>query len=120
MNVRKPYLQNFELYERLAANAESKEINARKNSAWKKAKGNGKAMWKLIDWKGNADLKKEVLIQESDITPYFKNIFQSENTRDHPKVESVKERLNAYTNLVIQDPPSPNSGRPWYHSSCPL
>ena len=30
------------------------------------------------------------------------------------------ESMNYFVNLVIQDPPSSNSGRPWYHSSCPL
>ena len=100
MDVRKPYLEAFMLYSKLAEIAENKEINARKNIAWKKARGDGKSMWKLIDWKGKADLKKEVLIQEEDITPYFKKIFQSEKTRDHPKVDSVLERLEAYSCYV--------------------
>ena len=106
MDVRKPYLESYMLYEKLAVDAENKEMNLRKNSAWKKAKGDGKSMWKLIDWKGRADLKKEILIQESDITPYFKNIFQSEKTQEHPKVESVKERLESYTCYVpgLDDP----------------
>ena len=63
-------------------------------------------MWKLIDWKGSADTKKEVLIQESDITPYFTKIFQSEKTRNHPKVESVVTELNNYHSYVptLDDP----------------
>ena len=102
MEVRKPYLENFVRYQQLAANAEHEEINAKKNSAWKSAKGDGKKMWNLIDWKGRADSKKEVLIQESDITPYFAKIFQSEKTQNHPKVESVIEQLNNY-NVYVPD-----------------
>ena len=106
METRKPYLENFVLYQQLAANAENDEINAKKNSAWKNAKKDGKKLWKLIDWKGKADNKKEILIHESDITPYFTKIFQSEKTRDHPKVESVTEMLNQYHTYVptLDDP----------------
>ena len=106
MEVRKPYLENFVLYEKLAANAENDEINAKKNCAWKRSKRDGKSMWKLIDWKGKADTKKEILIEETDITPYFTKIFQSEKTKSHPKVESVVEQLNAYHNYVprLDDP----------------
>ena len=106
MDVRRPYLENYLLYEKLAKDTENREINLRKNSAWKRAKGDGKTMWKLIDWKGKADLKKEALIQESDITPYFKKIFQSEKTQNHPKVESIQERLDTYMCYVpeLDDP----------------
>ena len=106
MEIRKPYLENFVLYQQLAASAENDEINAKKNSAWKNAKKDGKKLWKLIDWKGKADSKKEILIHESDITQYFTKIFQSEKTRDHPKVDSVAEQLNHYHNYVpaLDDP----------------
>ena len=106
MDVRRPYLENYLLYEKLAKDTENREINLRKNSAWKRAKGDGKTMWKFIDWKGKADLKKEALIQETDITPYFKRIFQSEKTQNHPKVESIQDRLDTYMCYVpeLDDP----------------
>ena len=94
--VRKPYLDNYLLYERLAQEAESKELNTKRNLAWKNSKRDGKTLWNMIDWKGKADTKKEVLIQESDITPYFRNIFQSEKTSDHPKVDTVTADLEAH------------------------
>ena len=94
--VRKPCLDNYVLYERLAQEAENNELNTRRNSAWKNSKRDGKSLWRLIDWKGKADTKKEVLIQESEITPYFKNIFQSEKTSNHPKVQSVAPDLAAH------------------------
>ena len=106
MEIRKPYLENYVLYQQLAANAENEEINTKKNRAWRGAKKDGKTLWKLIDWKGKADSKKEVLIQESDITPYFTKIFQSDKTKDHPKVESTVETLNDYHAYVpaLDDP----------------
>ena len=46
MEIQKPYLENFVLYQQLAANAENEEINTKKNSAWKNAKKDGKKLWK--------------------------------------------------------------------------
>ena len=79
---------------RLALDAENKEVNVKKNSAWKKSKGDGKAMWKLIDWKGSADTKKDILIQESD------------KTKHHLKVDTVLAELNTYNTYVaaLDDP----------------
>ena len=106
MELRKPYIENFVRYQKLAADAEQEEINTKKNSAWKNAKADGKKMWSLIDWKGRADSKKEVLIEESDIRPYFAKIFQSEKTQHHPKVESIIDQLNSYNVYVpeLDDP----------------
>ena len=59
-------------------------------------------MWKQIDWKGKADQKKEALIHHTDITPYFKKIFQSDKTKNHPKVEAAKVELETYNNYVEQ------------------
>ena len=53
-------------------------------------------MWDLIDWKGKADSKKEILVNEYDITPYFKNIFQSENTKYHPIIDDISTSLESY------------------------
>ena len=47
-------------------------------------------------------MKKEPLIHHTDITPYFKKIFQSDKTKNHPKVDVAKEELVAYNNYVEQ------------------
>ena len=94
--IRRPYLERYLLYEKLACDAEEKEINSKQNRAWKNSKGDGRKMWDKIDWKGRADTKKESLIRKADITPYFKKIFQSEKTEGHPKVESTAAALEAY------------------------
>ena len=102
LQIRKPFLESYLLYEKCAKEAEDKEINLKKNRAWKNSKGDGKRMWKLIDWKGKADLKKEPLIHHTDITPYFKKIFQSDKTKNHPKVGAAKNELDTYNNYVEQ------------------
>ena len=58
-------------------------------------KNDGKKMWQMIDWKGKADVKKETLIHESEITPYFKNIFQSKNTQNHPTIDDIKDVIES-------------------------
>ena len=85
---------------------ENKEINVKRNHAWKNSKGDGKSLWNLIDWKGSADKKKETLINESDITPYFRKIFQSEKTKEHPKLEDIADRLNSHNDYIpiLDDP----------------
>ena len=94
--VRRRYLDKYLLYEKLASDTEDREINLKKNRAWKNAKGDGRKMWSMIDWKGRVDIKKEALIRKADITPYFRKIFQSEKTENHPKIESVQDALQAY------------------------
>ena len=87
MNTRRIYLENYLKYEQLTSDVELEEVNTRRNTAWRKVRNDGKKMWEMIDWKGKADLKKEKLIQESEITPYFKNIFQSEKTKTQPTID---------------------------------
>ena len=96
MEICKPFLENFLRFEQLALEAENREVNTRRNTAWKSAKQDGKKMWEMIDWKGNADTKKEILINESEITPYFQNIFQSEKTENHPKISDIEPNLESY------------------------
>ena len=76
----KPHLENDLRYEQLASNPENDEINVKRNTAWKAIKHDERRMWDMIDSKGKADIKKETLIHESEIFPYFKNIFQSKKT----------------------------------------
>ena len=96
MDICKPLLENFLRFEQLAVESENKEINSHRNSAWKSAKQDGEKMWELIDWKGKADTKKEILIDESEVNTYFKHIFQSEKTMDHPKISDVDATLESY------------------------
>ena len=53
MDIRERYLENYMKFEKLARDAEDKEVNARKNG--KLAKKDSKKMWNMIDWKGEAN-----------------------------------------------------------------
>ena len=64
------YLGHCVNYEQLAQ-AENKEVNAKRNNSWKEAKVDGKKIWDLIDWNGKAEAKKQILIQDTEIYPYF-------------------------------------------------
>ena len=100
------YLNKWIEYEQLAKNLEAKELVTKKNTAWKNVKGDGKKMWERIDWRGKAEAKKEILIRDQDVDSYFRSIFQSEKTKEHPKIEDVQERLQAYEMYVpsLDDP----------------
>ena len=91
-----PYLQNWLKFEQLARVAENKELNLRTNSSWRKARKNGKKLWDMIDWKGKADVKKETLIQDYAVDSYFRDIFQSKKTKDHPVITTIKNKLDAF------------------------
>ena len=49
IDVRQKSLDEYIKYQELAFNAENKEVNTQRNTAWKKAKKDGKSMWDLID-----------------------------------------------------------------------
>ena len=96
MEIRNPYLENYLKYQQLAMEAENQEVCAKRNTAWRTVKKDVKKLWENIDWKGQADTKNETLIHESEITPYFKNIFQSEKTKDHPKITDIRPLLESH------------------------
>ena len=106
MEVCEQYLLNWIKYEEMANDAESVELDTRKNSAWKNVKGDGKKMWERIDWKGKAEEKKEVLIRDQDVDTYFRDIFQSEKTQHHPKIAEIQSKLDVYESYVptLDDP----------------
>ena len=43
-------------------------------------------LWDLTDWKGKAEVKVEKHAEESEITKYFKSIFQLIKRKSHPVV----------------------------------
>ena len=96
VEVCEEYLNNWIKYEQMAKDAEEKELSIRKNSAWKGVQGDGKKMWERIDWNGKADAKKDILIRDRDVDKYFRDIFQSEKTKDHPKIDSIQKDLQEY------------------------
>ena len=100
------YLDKWIEYEQRAKNSEAKELATKNNTAWKNVRGDGRKMWERIDWRGKAEAKKEVLIRDQDVDSYFRNIFQSEKTKDHPKIDDIKERLDVYEMYVpiLDDP----------------
>ena len=93
----KTYFENWAQFETLARQAEHNEFNTKINTAWKKAKNDGKSLWKLIDWDGKAEKKQDVVkIGNKEIQLYFKNIFQAKETRSHPTTSDVQQRVNEY------------------------
>ena len=90
------YLQNWMKYEELARNAVAVEFNIKENVAWKNIKKDGRKMWSVIDWKGKPEVKNEKPIHESQIQKYFRNIFQSKKTKNHPTVANIMNDLHNY------------------------
>ena len=92
----KTYFETWAQFETLARQAEHNEFNTKINTAWKKAKNDGKSLWKLIDWDGKAEKKQDVVkIGNKKIQLYF-NIFQAKETRNHPTTSDVQQRVNEY------------------------
>ena len=93
----KTYFETWAQFETLSRQAEHNEFNTKINTAWKKAKNDGKSLWKLIDWDGKAEKKQDVVkIGNKEIQLYFKNIFQAKETRSHPTTSDVQQRVNEY------------------------
>ena len=80
----------------ISLEAEIEELNLKKNTAWKNVKTDGKKMWNLINWNGKAEIKTESLLHEYDAGLYFRNIFQSKHTRNHPTTADIANKLNTY------------------------
>ena len=97
----KTYLQRGQEYEEKAYLTENDEINAQINIGWKYAKKDGKKLWKMIDWKGEAvkDSKKSSL-SEAEISSYFKQIYQAYHTKKHPLISDIEDELINY-NMYI-------------------
>ena len=53
-------------------------------------------MWELIDWNGKAEARDKILIQDSEVYPYFKNIFQSPMTSEHPQITDIEPMFDTY------------------------
>ena len=83
-------------FDRLALKAENEEINASINTSWKNCKKDGKKLWNMIDWKGKAEVKIEEPAEESEILRYFRDIFQSKKTENHPKINSIICDIDSY------------------------
>ena len=73
----------------MASKAVNEELNVCVNQSWRNNKNNGKKLWDKIDWKGKAEMKVEKIAAESEILKYFKSIFQSIKTSDHPIVSDI-------------------------------
>lgn len=108
LEVCEQYLQNWIDFEQHAMKAEEKELELKKNSAWKNVRGDGKKMWKRIDWKGKAETKADVLIRDQDVDSYFRGIFQSEKTKDNPTISDIQETLQEYDTYIpiLDDTPT--------------
>ena len=89
------FLEKWTNFEQLAIEADTRELNLQINKSWKNATRDGKKLWDLIDWHGKAEIKKETLIHDRDVDLYFRSIFQSENTLNHPTVSDI-ENIDTY------------------------
>ena len=89
------FVENWTNFEQLTIEADTRELNLQINKSWKNAKRDGKKLWDLIDWHGKAEIKKETLIHDRDVDSYFRSIFQSENTLNHPTVSDL-ENIDTY------------------------
>ena len=96
------YLESWVKFENLAKRAINDEMNVRVNKTWRDQKYDGKKLWKLIDWKGNAESKVEKPAHESDTMKYFKGIFQSTKTINNPVVSDIQDQLNKYNTHIPQ------------------
>ena len=70
-----------------------------KNSSWKNTRYDGKKMWNLIDWKGKAEKKKEILISDGNVDSYFKDIFQSNRTNNHPAIPIINYNYKSIVDI---------------------
>ena len=57
-------------------------------------------LWKLIDWRGKAEIKVEKSADELEISKYFKSISQSIKTSSHPIVNDKLADLDSYNVFI--------------------
>ena len=85
-------------YRSLAAEMEKKEYNTRVNKTWSHCRKNdSRKMWKMIDWKGKCQQLPSAELEPSSVHNYFKDIFQSVKTSEHPTISSISGTISAYT-----------------------
>lgn len=106
--IKKEYLLKWNQFEKLAKDASNEELNCSINKSWKNLKGDGKKMWDRIDWNGKSEIKPEKQADAAEISKYFKSIFQSFKTANHPKIESAKENIENHDIYIpiLDDPPT--------------
>lgn len=95
-------------FEELVLKASNEELNTRIHKCWKNKQGDGKKLWKAIEWKGGAEAKPEKPAHETDTIKYFTSIFQAAETKKHPAVTDVIEDLNQYEMYIpiLDNPPT--------------
>ena len=57
-------------------------------------------MWELIDWKGEAEMEVDTLIQDCVVETHYKEIIQSKKTNGHPKIPDISNKLDEYEMYV--------------------
>ena len=87
-------------YNCLALEMEKKEYNTKVNKKWAHCKKNDpRQMWKMIDWKGKSQTLPSAGLEPTCVQNYFKDIFQSEKTLNHPTIADIQEEITAYTSV---------------------
>ena len=57
-------------------------------------------MWSVIDWNGKCEKSNEKCLHDSQIQKFFRNIFQSEQTKNHPKVADILTDLHNHFSYI--------------------
>ena len=85
-------------FQELSYQKEEEEYLQDDSKQWKElSRENPKKMWELIDW-SNKDKGSKEDIPPLIIEKFFKNIFQSETTLNHPQLQEAEERITRYVN----------------------
>ena len=91
------YLVNWIKFNNMALKAESNEINTKINKSWKNGWKNPKKLWEMVDWKGKSRTEDGKNFDNEGTYEYFKNIFKSEKTQNHPVIsDDLLEDINLY------------------------
>ena len=91
------YLLAWQENKIFAETSEEKEYNIRKNATWKQvSKSDPRKMWKMIDYKNDAQKKREPTISPPVIHKYFCSIFQAHHLAVKPTVDDVLNDLENY------------------------
>ena len=77
-----------------------KELAQRRSKKWANLyKNDPRELWRLIDWKGNCNAKREYI--PSDVTQsFFRKVFLSGKIVNNPTLESINNIVKNYQKYV--------------------
>ena len=65
-------------------------------------------LWDMVDWNGKTVKNNKKHIDELEISNYFTGVFQSPQTKTHPRIEETLSDIDSYEFYVpiLDDPPT--------------